>query len=286
MTLFGFGLVLIAAILHASWNFLVKRIQAGPELVWLFSALSTLIYLPAALWFARAMAGFGPLHYVFLIGTAILHTGYFLMLQAGYRHGALSIVYPTARSTGPLLSAGFAVLVLGEALSFQAGLGGVLIVFGVLMLGGGIRRGSRADGTLKSLGFGLTVGALIGAYTVWDAYGVATLLIPPLLMDWFSNFGRTLLLTPMVLRRRAALASVWRSHWRAALIVAVISPMAYILVLYAMTFTPVHYVAPLRETSVLLAVLLGSWLLHEGDLRRRLKWAAVIVCGAALLATG
>ena len=111
-------------------------------------------------------------------------------------------------------------------------------------------------------------------------------MIAPVLMDWFSNLGRTLIMTPVAMRRRAALRLLWQNHWHEALLVGIISPLAYILVLYAMTFTPVLYVAPLRETSVLLAVLLGAWLLREGDLRRRLNWAAVIVAGVALLATG
>ena len=285
MTLFGFSLVIFAAICHASWNFLVKRINAGPELVFLFSALSVIIYLPAAIWYSAAIYTFTSIHYVFLFGTVLLHTGYFVMLNLGYRHGELSIVYPTARSTGPLLSVTFAVLVLGETASWQAVAGGALIVFGVLMLGGGLKA-RNGDGTLKSLGFGLIVGTFIGAYTVWDAYAVATLLIPPLLMDWFSNLGRAVIMAPVAIRRRAALATLWRDHWHEALLVAVISPLAYILVLYAMTFTPVLYVAPLRETSVLLAVLLGAWLLKEGDLQRRLKWAGVIVFGVGMLATG
>ncbi|MDU8926857.1 DMT family transporter [Alisedimentitalea sp. MJ-SS2] len=285
MTLFGFSLVLFAAVCHASWNFLVKRIEAGPELVFLFSAMSTLVYLPLALWYGRDIIGFEPIHYLFLFGTVILHTGYFVQLQTGYRHGDLSLVYPTARSTGPLLSVSFAVLVLGEQASVQAIAGGVLIVFGVLMLGGGLKA-RRGDGTLKSLGFGLTVGCFIGAYTVWDAYAVAHLAIAPVLMDWFSNLGRTMIMTPVALRRRAALRLLWKNHWLEALLVGIISPLAYILVLYAMTFTPVLYVAPLRETSVLLAVLLGAIVLKEGDLKRRLKWAVVIVTGVTLLATG
>ena len=285
MTLFGFSLVIFAAVCHATWNFLVKRINAGPELVFLFSAMSTLVYLPLALWYGRSLATFEPIHYLFLFGTALLHTGYFVMLQTGYRHGDLSLVYPTARSTGPMLSVTFAILVLGEAASWQAIAGGVLIIFGVLMLGGGLKA-RKGDGTLRSIGFGLVVGCFIGAYTVWDAYAVAHLMIAPVLMDWFSNLGRTLIMTPVALRRRAALRHLWQNHWLEALLVGIISPLAYILVLYAMTFTPVLYVAPLRETSVLLAVLLGSWLLHEGDLPRRLKWATVIVGGVALLATG
>ena len=78
----------------------------------------------------------------------------------------------------------------------------------------------------------------------------------------------------------------WKEQRLIILTVATIMPLAYILVLYAMTFTPVVYVAPLRESSVLLTVLMGSILLHEGDLKRRLGWALVIMVGVSLLATG
>ncbi|EAR49711.1 hypothetical protein OG2516_12426 [Oceanicola granulosus HTCC2516] len=284
MTSLGFLLVFAAAVSHATWNFLVKRINAGPELVWLFAALSVPIYLPAALWFGWTWRPSGAVDWLFLVGTAVLHLGYFLLLQAGYRRGDLSLVYPTARATGPVLSSTAAVLLLGELWTWQAAAGGGVIVFGVLMLTSRRRAGGGSAAT--SLAFGLGVGTLIGAYTIWDAYAVSALLIPPLLVDYASAVGRTVLLAPLAWRRRLSVRRLWAEHKAAVLAIAVLNSLGYILVLYAMTFTPVVYVAPLRETSVLLSVLAGSLLLGEGHLRHRLGWACVILAGVALLATG
>ena len=105
-------------------------------------------------------------------------------------------------------------------------------------------------------------------------------------MDWSSNLGRAVVLAPVALRRRARVAGHWRDHRTGVLAIAALTPLAYILVLFALTFPPVAYVAPLREVSVLLTVLAGTWLLGEGRMRHRLTWGAVIVAGMALLATG
>ncbi|WP_111734942.1 DMT family transporter [Roseovarius amoyensis] len=282
MSLAGFALVLAAAFCHATWNFFVKRINGGAELIWLFSLFTVLIYLPLAVWVVVVQQPeFGPWSYLFLAGSTALHLGYFLLLQAGYRGGDLSLVYPVARATGPLLSTSFAVMVLGERLSLQMAGGALVIVLGVLMLTGGPRSGVRQLGV--SLAFGLGAGTLIGSYTVWDAYAVSVLLVPPLLLDYASNVGRLVILAPAAYRARTAMGSHWRNHKGGVLAIAVLSPLAYILVLYALTFTPVAYVAPLRESSVLLGVLAGSLLLNEGRLRQRLVWAVVILAGMALL---
>ncbi len=285
MTVTGFALVLAAALCHAAWNVCVKRVGGGAELIWLFSAVSAALFLPVTLWvIVTERPVLEPVHWLFLTGSAALHLAYFWLLQTGYRHGDLSLVYPTARATGPLLSASFAVLVLGETVTPQMGLGAALIIGGVLMLTGGIRR--RAKGLAVSLGFGLAVGALIGTYTVWDAYAVAVLLISPILMDYATAILRTVALAPVAWRRREVVAGHWRNHRPEVFAIAILSPVAYILVMYALTFTPVAYVAPTREISVVLAVLAGSLLLGEGDLRRRLTWAGVIFAGMALLVTG
>ena len=109
--------------------------------------------------------------------------------------------------------------------------------------------------------------------------------MPPLLLDYVSSVGRTILLAPIAVKRKKQIGTYWREHRFGVLAVAVFNPLAYILVLYALTFTPVVYVAPTREMSVLITVLLGSILLREGDLRRRSLWATVILSGVVLLAT-
>lgn len=284
MPLAGLALVLTAAICHATWNLFVKRLNAGPELIWLFSLVSAAIYGPVALWIIlveRPAIGGGDI--LFIAGSVALHLGYLLVLQTGYRKGDLSLVYPTARATGPLLSTTLAVLFLGETVTAQMALGAVIVVGGVLMLTGGV--GPRGRHVATSLAFGLATGLLIGSYTAWDAYTVAVLAIPPLLLEYASIAGRVALLAPVARARRDDVRRLWQTHKHAIFAVALFNPLAYILVLYALTFTPVSYVAPVREVSVLLSVLAGSLILGEGQLGRRLCWATVILLGIALLVT-
>ena len=284
MSTAGLLLVLLAAVCHATWNFLVKRINGGPELIWLFSLLSTLIYLPMALWILFVdRPPIGLWGALFMAGSAVLHLGYILLLQTGYRKGDLSLVYPVARASGPVLSTAFAVLLLGEVITLQMGAGAGIIVFGVLMLTGGIN--TQVSNARVSLLFGLGTGALIGSYTAWDAYAVSVLLVPPLLQDYVSNFARVIVLAPHARRNRDAIRAQWRDHRWAVLTIATILPLAYILVLHALTFEPVSYVAPLREVSVVLTVIAGSLFLGEGNLRQRLVWAVVILGGMTLLVT-
>ena len=285
MSIAGLALVLLAAVCHATWNVFVKRINGGAELIWMFSVISVLIYLPLAIWIIVVQRPvFGPWQVGFMLGTVALHLGYFLLLQTGYRKGDLSLVYPTARATGPLLSTTFAVLVLGEIVTFQMALGAGIIIFAVLMLTGGVKMGVR--NLSASLVFGVGAGMFIASYTVWDAYAVSVLLVPPLLMDYASNLGRVVVLAPVAHRRRALMREHWAHHRTGVIVIAVFSPLAYILVLYALTFTPVAYVAPAREVSVILTVLAGSILLREGDLYERLGWASISLVGMILLVLG
>lgn len=282
MSVAGLLLVLAAAACHAAWNFCVKRINGGPELIWLFSLLSAVIYLPLALWILIVeRPQFNLLAIGFVFGSAVLHLGYFLLLQTGYRKGELSLVYPVARATGPLLATALAVIILYEVITPRMAAGALVIVFGVLMLTGGIRPGGQNTGA--SLLFGLGAGALIGSYTAWDAYAVSVLFVPPVLLDYISSVGRVLMLVPAARRNRSLIRRHWQRHRTAVLAIAVFNPLAYILVLYALTFTPVSFVAPVREVSVLLTVLAGSLFLGEGSLKQRLGWATVILAGMTLL---
>jgi drug/metabolite transporter (DMT)-like permease len=285
MTLTGFLLVLAAAFCHAIWNFHVKRMNAGPELVWLFSAVGLVLYGPLAAYFLWTEgAGLGWIAVGMMAASSFVHLAYFLLLQRGYRVGDLSLIYPIARSTGPLLSTTFAVAVLGEHMTLQTGLGGLLIIGGVICLSGGFGAGNRH--LLPSIGFGIVVGMFIGTYTVLDAYAVSVILVPPVLLDYGTMLGRVIILAPLAARRRDSVRSLWREQKTGVMVVAIFSPLAYILVLYALTFTPVIYVAPLRETSVLIGVFLGSILLSEGHLKKRMIWASVIMAGVAVLASG
>ena len=285
MSAFGLALVLAAAFCHATWNVFVKRINGGPELIWLFSLVSSVIYLPLAIGvFVVVRPQFGLWEIVFILGSSLLHLVYFTLLQVGYRKGDLSLVYPTARASGPMLSTAFAVLILGEAINAQMAAGAGVIIFGIFMLTGGFRRGAKP--LSASLAFGIGVGGVIGSYTAWDAYAVSVLMVPPLLLDYVSSLGRTVVLAPYAAKRAELIRRQWAEHRLGVILIAVFNPLAYILVLTALTFTPVAFVAPTREVSVLLTVLAGSLLLGEGHLRSRLGWAAVVLGGMGLLVTG
>jgi drug/metabolite transporter (DMT)-like permease len=276
------ALILGAAGIHAAWNLLVKRAAGGPAFVWLFSLVSTVIYLPLALVVSVVeRPSLGGLGWLFLLGSGLLQVVYFLLLQHGYRVGDLSVVYPLARGTGPLLATVGAILLLGERPGPPAVLGGLLIIGGVFALAGGaslLRR--RPD---LGVIFGLLVGVTIATYTLWDKHAVSALDIPPVLLNWGQMAILTLALTPLALSRGDEVRRLWRECRGATLGVGILSPAAYIMVLTALRFTAVSYVAPAREISILIGTFLGARLLSEGELRRRLLAAGVMVIGIGLL---
>ena len=291
MTLLALGLVLGAGLLHATWNLLAKRASAeasGPAFVWLYSALSATIFAPPAagvVWLGGARVGAIGLLLVF--GTGVLHLGYFLSLQEGYRVGDLSLVYPLARGTGPLLASGAAVVLFGERPGPIAVAGVLLIILGVLLLAWepGDDRGSAKQRQLGVV-FGVLTGAFIAAYTLWDKHAVSDLLLSPVFYYWGSLLVQTVILLPVAFRRKEEVRAAWRARRAEALGVAVLSPLAYILVLTALVFTPVSYVAPAREISILFGTLMGGGLLAEGGLGRRLVAASFMVLGVVALAAG
>ncbi len=286
MTGFAFALVLAAAFVHATWNYLAKRVAGGPAFLWLFALLSGIIYLPLAiLIIAIQRPIFGVRELIFLVGSSLIHLLYFLTLQKGYQVGDLSVVYPLARGTGPTLSTLAAVLFLGERPSPVAMGGALLVVVAVFLLAGG-EGFSDQKGLVKGLGFGVLTGVLIASYTLWDKHAVSGLLIPPLLMDYCSTLGRILILSPVAFRQRREVAKMWSSYKWETIGVALLNPLSYILVLTALITAPVSYIAPLREMSILIGTVMGARLLSEEGARRRILAAGMMLLGISALAIG
>ena len=286
MTALALSLILVAAVIHAGWNYLLKRSGGGTVFVWLFASLSALIYAPIAafiVWVEKP--AFGWAHYGLMFASAALHTAYYLLLDRGYRRGDLSMVYPLARGSAPLITMLCAVLFLSEQPTPLAVIGGLLIGGGAIALTGDPRR-LRASGNLHAAGYALLTGCMIASYTLVDKIAVAAWLIPPLVQDWAANLGRVALMTPMVAGRRAEIVATWRRAKLYIVAVALLCPLSYILVLSAMVFTPVSYVAPAREVSILVAALLGAHLLAEGHVAQRLAAALAMVAGIVCLALG
>jgi drug/metabolite transporter (DMT)-like permease len=281
-------LVLVAATVHATWNLLSKQAStsSGVAFVWLTALTSTVVYAPVvAVVMLAAPPHLGPAQALFLAGTAMLHAGYFLSLQAGYRRADLSVVYPIARGTGPMVASAVAIAAFGERPGPLGLLGIALIGVGLVVLGLW-PRSMRERGGLRGVPFGLLTGLLIGGYTLWDAHAIQALAIPPLLQEWCSDAGRVLLLAPLAWAQRREVARVRRHDLRQVLGAGVLIPLAYILVLSALVFAPITAVAPVREVSVVVAVLFGGTLLAESDLRKRLAAAAIIVAGVVAIAIG
>lgn len=286
MTLFALTLLLAAAFIHATWNLLLKRAQGGPAFQWLFAGLSVGLYLPAVLaWSWYHPTPLNAAVAAVIAGSSVLHTLYYGVLQRGYRVGDLSVVYPLARGTGPFLAVIGAVLILGERPAAGVLAGGLLIILGVFVLSGAGAWSRRAKPSRAATMYGLATGVVIASYTLWDKNAVSAVGIAPLLLDWGTNCGRVVLLAPVVLRRRSELRNHWLRHRREALGVALLNPLAYILVLTALRITPVSHIAPAREISILIGSFMGIRLLGEGNARVRLLGAVSMTLGLILIVT-
>jgi drug/metabolite transporter (DMT)-like permease len=288
MTAFALALVLIAAVLHATWNLCAKRAGGGLPFVWLVGTVICTLYVPVLVgycWWKPPSLSARDLAWI--AGSGVLKTAYSLFLQRGYRTGDFSLIYPLARGTGPLLSTLAAIALLGERPTWLAIAGGMVIIVAIFFLMDGTRLFHQDRAHLRNaIYYGIMSGVFIASYTLWDQHGVHTLRIPPIIYDGGTAFVVLGLVTPFALKRWPEVVRHWREHrlylWGQALL----SPIAYVLVLTAMTFTPVSYVAPAREVSIVIGALIGARFLKETDGRRRV-WAAVAVAaGVIALALG
>jgi drug/metabolite transporter (DMT)-like permease len=286
----AFLLVLLAGLIHALWNIAAKKAGGDVRFAGFTSLIMMLVWAPVGLYFGwDVVPDWGWLEWSFVGASGVLHVLYFITLLRGYRKADLTVVYPLARGFGPLISSGAALLFLGERMSLIGALGVIAVVGGVFLIAGGPRLFRQLkDQTQqlrlrKGIYYGLLTGLFIASYTVLDGYAVKVILISPILVDYFGNFIRLALLLPALLRDKQATLTSWRLEWKYALIVGTISPISYVLVLYAMHCAPLSHVAPAREVSMLFAALIGGHLLGEGDRLQRVIGALCIAAGVIAL---
>lgn len=286
MSLDALILVLAGALAHASWNFLAKRASGGHSFVSLYSLVSFVFAGPLCLWFCLTAPEVMSWQLLAItLFSAVIHIFYSLALQHGYQVGDLTVVYPIARGTGPLFSVFGAILVLGERPSLIGWLGIGIILFGVLLIAGGRKlfTGASSPGVARGLKWGVLTGLFIASYTVVDGWSVKTLHVTPIVFYAVSLSLRTLLLMPVALKDVQALKTQWQSNWRYIIAVGLLSPLAYTLVLYAMTLAPLSYVAPIRELSMMIAALLGAKFLMEDDAKIRIAGSSLMAVGVVIL---
>lgn len=307
VTTYALVMVLGSAVVHAGWNLATKKAEGGTAYVFLMAAGSALIWFPLFLWLLvtgkAAEPGTSVLSTVAAVAiSGAIHTAYFISLQAGYGCGDLSLVYPLARGTGPLISTFAAILLYGERPSALAMAGALLIGGGAFFLAG--RDGQEGEpcdpedpvgparAQQRAIAYGLLTGFLIAGYTLWDKFALSRLGLNPMFLGPATNFARAAGMAPFFLlpaNRRAEVQNAMHTQWKPALIVSLSSPFSYMLILTALAVSPVSYVAPAREISILLGTLAGTRLLEEGNpgSRKRRLWAsAAMAAGVAALAIG
>ncbi|HLZ08183.1 MAG TPA: DMT family transporter [Chloroflexota bacterium] len=287
MTALALGLVLASAACHVTWNYLAKASRDVFAFTWLLSIVATLVYLPFA---ALSLWLYPPPPTVFvLVGVSVvLNLAYFRLLSASYARADLSIVYPIARGTGLVLIPVVAAIFLREHMSSQ-GIGSIaVVVVGLFVVHtrgfgwpglSGLRRSWGEPGSRLALLAGLT----IAAYSVWDKNAVGQ--ISPIVLDTSIFVAQAVFIAPFMLTRGRQMAfAEFRERPAAVIAAGVLAPLAYLLVLQALTFSRVAYVAPAREIGIVFGTLLGVRSLHEPFPINRLVGAGFIVAGVFGLA--
>lgn len=278
-------LVVAGALLHALWNFFAKKASGGLPYVWLYGIVSITVALPFGVvsWLNNSHQ-LGRAAWLAIVASAIVHVAYSLVLQRGYRVSDFSIVYPLARGTGPLFSITGAIVILAEAPNLLGWTGIALIISGIFMISGSSACHSASGRLLMGIVWGCLSGAFIGLYTLIDGWAVKTLALTPVLYYVLGLGVRTLILAPQALSRPELLRMQWRENRRYIIAVGLMAPLAYMLVLIAMTKAKLSYVAPVRELSMLAGAFLVASLLRESFTRVRMVGMFLMVAGVVMLA--
>ncbi len=270
------GLALLAAVLHASWNIVVKQTSDRFLALWgqfVFAGSLALIGLlgwtiidglPNISWWWSIISGCGHLPYVMLLAKA-------------YDKNDFSLTYPIARGAGALSASILGLVFLGDDLSALSMVGIAIVIFGLWVL----VLGQPINNIFPALG----VAATIGIYSVVDAYGARNSDPVAFALSVFVS-GATTITIWALLTRAKELKTFLAAQWKPALFGGTMSIIGYSLVVYAFTLAPVGYVATMRESSVVIAALAGWKYLKEDDHKRRLTSATVVVVGLVVLVAG
>ena len=280
------GIVLLAALFHAAWNFLAKKSRNKLAFIWWFLLIATIGYLPMFLYFWREMT-VTPAGWVCIIATGILHALYFWFMGGAYERGDLSLVYPLSRGAGPLFVPILAVIFLQERLSATGISGIVLVVLGIYVIH---LQSFTVDSFFEPLRamrgsasvWALCTGGTIAGYSLVDKVGVG-LVYPPAYI-YLMFVISLLLLSPYVLiKQRPALKAEWQVNRVPILIDGFLVLFTYMMILFAFRLSKVSYVVAAREISIVFSALLGIFWLKEAHAPQKIAGSGLIALGVVFI---
>lgn len=255
MPLFAFLLVILAATLHALWNFAAKKVSGNLSVIWIGLVLATIAIIPF-LFFLSPEQIFVTKAWPFILATGIIHAVYFFAVAKAYEHGDISIVYPIARGSGIAGTAIIACLLLQEKISPVGTVGILLISLGTLLLG------LTNIHQKRGIFFSLLVAVMIIGYSIVDKLGVG--IIHPLGYIFGLVLLTTFFLAPyMLINRRGELLSAMKNMKKYSLIIGLGSGGTYLIILFVFQMAQVSYVVAARELAVAIGALLGFIFLKE-----------------------
>jgi drug/metabolite transporter (DMT)-like permease len=281
------GLVLVAAFLHAGWNFLAKKSRNKMAFIWWFLLIATIGYLPMFLFFLPRINGVTAAGWGCIVATGVLHAMYFWFMGGAYERGDLSLVYPLSRGSGPLLVPILAVAFLHEQLSATGALGILTVVVGIYTI------------HLKSFSiysffqplqamrgsasiWALCTGGSIAGYSLVDKVGVG-LVFPPAYIYLMFVISLLLLSPYMLTKERAALKLEWQVNRGPIIIDGFLVLFTYMIILFAFQLSKVSYVVAAREISIVFSALLGIIWLKEAHAPQKFVGSIMIAMGVIFI---
>ena len=269
-------LVLLAAFLHAGWNALIK---AAPDRLLIISAVAFAQFLAGTL-MMPFVATPDPASWLAIVCSTLFHYFYYTFLNQAYRFGDLSQVYPLARGLAPILVAIGAALLWHEILSLPAIIGVVITSCGIASIA--FFQKSSLIQNPSALFFAIGTGVIIAGYTVADGIGVRLSNSPFGYIAWlfFLEFPVVLF---VIYRRRGQLVTLLRREWKHFTGTGISSVVAYGIVIFAVNFAPMAAVSALRESSVIMAALIGTIFLGERPWPQRVGAAVVVAVGVVMI---
>ncbi|WP_309119690.1 DMT family transporter [Paenibacillus sp.] len=276
-------LVIVASISHALWNIMLKQSENKAVFLWSLRIWSVIIFLPVSILFWPQGVTITYEWIFWGLGSIALHSAYAIILAKAYEKSDFSLAYPISRGLGPLLVVAAGSIWLSEPVTSLSVLGSLFIFVGIYMMYSGVSfsMGVRSLKSILKSPYPFLVGLFIACYTIFDKLAVAV--IPPITLNVIENLGQVLVLGSLQVRNIAVAATQWKTEWVKMAVAGGLAGLSYILVLIVLTEVPVSFVAPVRESSIVIGSLLGVYFLKEKYNLYKIIGSVIIFAGVVMI---